>query len=121
MEALTGPQTEHRKMMESFSRRRNLIVEGLNTLQGINCLKPGGAFYVWPNVSELCAMTGVADAEELRKRWLHEANVAVLADKQFGTPTEGEANFIRFSYATSEDNIAEGLSRLESWINAAKI
>ena len=120
VEALTGPQQEHRKMMESFSRRRNLIVEGLNSLEGIDCLKPGGAFYVWPNVSELCAMTGMGDAEELRKRWLHEANVAVLADRQFGTPMEGEGDFVRFSYATSEENIAEGLSRLESWISGEK-
>ena len=120
VEALTGPQEDHRNMMESFSRRRNLILEGLNSLEGIHAIKPGGAFYVWPNVSELCAMTGAANAEELRKRMLHEAGVAVLADQQFGTPTEGEGNFIRFSYATSEENIAEGLARLESWIAGAK-
>ena len=120
VEALTGPQEEHRAMMESFGRRRNLIVEGLNSLEGIRALKPGGAFYVWPNVSELCKLTGVDDAEALRKRWLYEAGVAVLADRQFGTPNEGEGEFLRFSYATSEENIAEGLERVSNWIAGAK-
>jgi aspartate/methionine/tyrosine aminotransferase len=120
VEALTGPQEEHRAMMESFTRRRNLILEGLNSLAGVHALKPGGAFYVWPKVSELCDMVGAEDAEALRKRWLHEANVAVLADRQFGTPVEGEAHFLRFSYATSEANIAEGLERLSGWIAGAK-
>ncbi len=106
-------------MMASFTRRRNLILEGLNSLPGITALKPGGAFYVWPNVTELCAMVGAEDAEALRKRWLHEADIAVLADRQFGTPVEGEGRFVRFSYATSEANIAEGLKRLEAWIKQA--
>ena len=120
VEALEGPQEEHRRMMESFTRRRNLIVEGLNGLEGIQAIKPGGAFYVWPNVGELCRMAGCGDAEELRKRWLYDANVAVLADRQFGTPVAGEGPFIRFSYATSEENISEGLERLATWIKGAR-
>jgi aspartate/methionine/tyrosine aminotransferase len=120
VEALTGPQDEHRAMMQSFTRRRNLIVEGLNSLEGVHALKPGGAFYIWPNVSELCGMTGCENAEALRKRWLYEAEVAVLADKQFGAPPVDDGHHIRFSYATSEANIAEGLNRLEAWIRKAK-
>jgi len=120
VEALTGPQTEHKAMMESFSRRRNLILEGLNSLEGIKAQTPGGAFYVWPNVSELCRMTGCENAEALRKRWLHEAHVAVLADRQFGTPTPGEADFVRFSYATAEADITAGLERIAKWIKTAK-
>jgi len=120
VEALTGPQDEHKAMMQSFSRRRNLIHEGLNSLQGIAALKPGGAFYIWPNVSELCRMTGCENAEALRKRWLYEAEVAVLADKQFGTPPKGDGHHIRFSYATSEANIGAGLERLAAWIKKAK-
>jgi len=116
VEALTGPQDEHRAMMDSFTRRRNIIHEGLNTLEGIKALKPGGAFYIWPNVTELCRMTGCPSAEALRKRWLHEAGVAVLADTQFGTPVKGEGNFVRFSYATAEPKIHEGLQRLRDWI-----
>jgi aspartate/methionine/tyrosine aminotransferase len=120
VEALTGPQEEHRAMMESFTRRRNIIFEGLNTLEGIHALKPGGAFYIWPNVTELCAMTGCASAEALRKRWLYDANVAVLADSQFGPPVKGDGHHVRFSYATSEPNIHEGLERLRGWIKSAK-
>ncbi|HUJ74181.1 MAG TPA: pyridoxal phosphate-dependent aminotransferase [bacterium] len=120
LEALRGPQAEHASMMASFTRRRNIIFEGLNTLQGVRALKPGGAFYIWPNVSELCAMVGAASAEALRKRWLLEAEVAVLADSQFGPPVPGEGQHVRFSYATSEANIAEGLQRLRDWIKRAK-
>jgi len=120
VEALNGPQRAHQSMMESFSRRRNLICEGLNTLEGISALRPGGAFYVWPNVRELCKMTGCATGEELRRRWLHEAGVAVLADSQFGTPTPGEGPFVRFSYATSDPMIEKGLGRLRDWIAKSK-
>jgi len=120
VESLTGDQGEHRAMMDSFTRRRNLILEGVNSLEGIHALKPGGAFYLWPNVSELCAMTGCDSAEALRKRWLYEAGVAVLADSQFGAPQKSEGHFVRFSYATSEEAIAEGLERLRKWIANAK-
>jgi aspartate/methionine/tyrosine aminotransferase len=120
VEALNGPQEEHRRMMESFTRRRNLICEGLNTLEGIHALRPGGAFYVWPNVGELCAMTGSANGEALRKRWLYEAGVAVLADTQFGKPAPGQGHHVRFSYATAEPKIEQGLERLRDWIQGAK-
>jgi aspartate/methionine/tyrosine aminotransferase len=119
VEALTGDQSEHRRMMESFTRRRNLIYEELNTLEGVKALKPGGAFYIWPNVTDLCRRTGCANAEALRKRWLYEAGVAVLADSQFGQPVEGEGAHVRFSYATSEANIRQGLERLRKWIQQA--
>lgn len=107
-------------MMASFARRCDLIVDGLNRLDGISALRPGGAFYIWPNVSELCAMTGCADAEQLRRRWLVEADVAVLADSQFGTPVPGEGQHVRFSYATAEARIVEGLGRLADWIRRAR-
>jgi aspartate aminotransferase len=97
-----------------------MICEGLNTLEGIHALRPGGAFYVWPNVGELCAMTGSANAEALRKRWLYEAGVAVLADTQFGKPAPGQGHHVRFSYATAEPKIEQGLERLRDWIQGAK-
>lgn len=120
VEALNGDQQEHERMMQSFTRRRDIIHEGLNQLEGIDALKPGGAFYIWPNVSELCSMVGANSAEQLRKRWLYEAEVAVLADSQFGTPVAGEGHFVRFSYATAEEKIHEGLQRIEDWIKTAK-
>lgn len=120
VEALTGDQHDHRAMMASFARRRDLIHEALNRLPGVSALKPGGAFYIWPNVSELCALTGCATAEELRRRWLHEAGVAVLADSQFGSPVSGEGHHVRFSYATAEARIGQGLERLADWIRRAR-
>jgi aspartate/methionine/tyrosine aminotransferase len=107
-------------MMESFARRRDLIVDGLNRLDGISALRPGGAFYVWPNISGLCAMTGCSNAEQMRRRWLVEAGVAVLADSQFGAPVPGEDQHVRFSYATAETRIVEGLERLADWIRRAR-
>ena len=119
--ALTGPQDESKKMMMSFKRRRDIIVEGLNKIEGIKCLKPGGAFYAWPNVTEACRIVGVKDSEEFRKRLLYDAGVAVLSDIHFGFKNKGEGEHIRFSYATSEENIKEGLRRIKRFIEENRI
>ena len=119
--ALTGPQDESKKMMMSFKKRRDIIVEGLNKIEGITCLKPGGAFYAWPNITEACRLVGVKDSEEFRKRLLYEAGVAVLSDIHFGFKNEGEGEHIRFSYATSEENIREGLNRIRRYIEENRI
>ncbi len=118
--AFTGSQDESRKMMLSFKRRRDLIVDRLNSISGIKCLKPGGAFYAWPNVTEACKMVGAKDSEEFRTRLLYDAGVAVLSDIHFGHRNEGEGEHIRFSYATSEENIEEGLSRIKEYIQMNK-
>jgi len=119
--ALTGPQDESERMMRSFKKRRDIIVEGLNKIEGIKCLKPGGAFYAWPNVTEACRIVGVEDSEEFRKRLLYDAGVAVLSDIHFGFKNEGEGEHIRFSYATSEENIKEGLRRIKRYIEENRI
>jgi len=118
VEALNGSQEVPLAMRDEFYQRRDRIVDGLNTIPGTRCLKPGGAFYVWPNVSELCAMTGCADSEELRKRWLDEAGVAVLADVHFGTPVTEDGWHVRFSYASSIEAIDAGLERVRNWVEA---
>jgi len=119
--ALTGPQEESERMMRSFKKRRDIIVEGLNEIEGIKCLKPGGAFYAWPNVTEACRIVGAKDSEEFRKRLLYDAGVAVLSDIHFGFKNEGEGEHIRFSYATSEENIKEGLRRIKRYIEENRI
>ncbi|PIN84408.1 aspartate aminotransferase, partial [Candidatus Micrarchaeota archaeon CG11_big_fil_rev_8_21_14_0_20_47_5] len=78
-EALDGPQEETRKMAESFKERRDLVVKLLNEIEGVSCLSPGGAFYVFPNVTRAVERLGIKDSEELRKLLL-ENGVAVLAD-----------------------------------------
>jgi aspartate/methionine/tyrosine aminotransferase len=110
--ALTGPQEPVERMMMSFTKRRDLIVNGLNSVEGIHCMAPGGAFYVWPNVTEACRRVNVKDSESFRKYLLHDAGVAVLSDIHFGQKIEGEGEHIRFSYATSEANIREGIRRI---------
>ena len=114
--ALESSQEPSNAMRDVFLKRRDRIVEGLNEIEGITCLTPGGAFYVWPNVTEACKKVGAKSSEELRQRLLHEAGVAVLADIHFGTPVEGEGQHIRFSYASSFEAIDEGLRRIAAFI-----
>ena len=117
VEALSGSQDAHRAMMASFARRRELMLGELATLPDVRVTPPGGAFYVWPDVTALCRRAGVDSAEGLRRRWLYEAGVAVLADSQFGTPVVDGEHHVRFSYATAEARIVEGIRRLRHWID----
>jgi aspartate/methionine/tyrosine aminotransferase len=116
VEALNASQAPSEQMRDVFLKRRDRIVSGLNELPGFSCQIPGGAFYVWPNVTDACKRVAAASSEELRKRLLHEAGVAVLADIHFGTPVEGEGQHIRFSYASSLPAIDEGLSRIADFM-----
>jgi aspartate/methionine/tyrosine aminotransferase len=116
VEALNGPQDAARKMRDIFFERRNLIVQLLNQVPGVTCRTPGGAFYVWPNVTEACRMIGARDSEELRTRLLNEAGVAVLADIHFGPRVPNEGQHIRFSYAASSEAIERGIARMADFI-----
>ena len=120
IEALDGTQEPSLRMRETFRQRRDRIVRGLNEIAGVRCLSPGGAFYVWPNVTEACRMVGAASSDELRRRLLHEAGVAVLADVHFGTPVPGEGQHLRFSYASSFEAIDDGLGRMREFMRKAK-
>jgi aspartate aminotransferase len=103
-EALTGPQDEVEAMVEEFRARRQLVVEGLNAIPGMRCLRPEGAFYVFPNV----AATGSSGAE-LADRLLNEGGVSVLAGTAFGRTG---ADHLRLSYANSRENLAQALERI---------
>jgi len=106
IEALKGPQLAVHKMVAEFRRRRDIIVEGLNHLRGFRCLKPNGAFYVFPNVR------GVGmDSRTLADYLLTEANVAVLSGTAFGAYGDG---YLRLSYANSVENIQRGLERIKN-------
>ena len=116
VEALNGQQDDAKRMRDSFLSRRNLIVGLLNKVPGVVCQNPGGAFYAWPNVTEGCKLIGAADSEELRKRLLNEAGVAVLADIHFGPRVPNEGQHIRFSYAASNEAIEKGIARMADFI-----
>jgi len=120
VEALTGPQDATLEMRDTFLQRRDRIVKGLNELEGWNCLTPGGAFYVWPNVTEACRLVGAENSEDLRKKLLYEAGVAVLADIHFGRQVEGDGEHVRFSYASSFEAIDDGLSRIADFMKKNK-
>jgi aspartate/methionine/tyrosine aminotransferase len=102
--AYDGPQGESDAMMKSFQERRDIMVDGLNTLPGVSCLSPAGAFYVFPNITG----TGI-DSRELAKRCLEEAGVAVLSGTAFGSYGDG---YLRLSSANSVENINEAIERL---------
>jgi aspartate aminotransferase len=116
LEAITGPQDAAEAMRGSFLARRDLIVGLLNLVPGIECKTPGGAFYAWPNVTEACKRTRCADSEQLRRRLLYEAGVAVLADIHFGRRVPGDGQHIRFSYAASREAIEDGVARIDQFV-----
>jgi aspartate/methionine/tyrosine aminotransferase len=110
VEALTGPQDSVAAMVEEFRARRDLIVDGLNSIPGVSCLRPSGAFYAFPDISG----TGLSGAE-LAGRLLNEGGVSALAGTAFGRVGR---NHLRFSYANSRENIAEAMSRMRTVVEA---
>jgi aspartate/methionine/tyrosine aminotransferase len=116
VEAINGPQGAAQAMKQSFFERRDFIVGLLNQVPGVTCQVPGGAFYVWPNVTEACRRIGATDSEDFRKRLLNEAGVALLADIHFGTRVPGEGQHVRFSYAASKQAIEQGVGRMADFI-----
>jgi aspartate aminotransferase len=116
LEAVSGPQDEAERMKAKFHERRDLVVRLLNDVPGFRCLTPGGAFYAWPNVTEACRMLGLTDSEELRRRLLHEADVAVLADQHFGPHDRAADQHIRLSYAAASKAIEEGVGRIAEFV-----
>lgn len=117
IEAYKGNQDEAEKMVTEFRQGRDIIVEGLNNIKGISCLLPGGALYVFPNVTEACSNLGFKDSKELQEYLLYEGNVAVLPRTSFGVKNEDEKDeYIRLSFAASKENIIEGLKRIRNAI-----
>ena len=106
--ALTGPQDHVNEMVQEFRARRDLVVEGLEALPGISCRIPRGAFYAFPNVSDL-PLTPQAVADRL----LDEAGVALLTGAAFGAAGDGH---LRLSYANSRQNLAAALERIERFL-----
>jgi len=109
--AISGPQGDSEKMVAEFRARRDVIVDGLNAIEGISCKKPLGAFYVFPNITELGKTS-----KELEELLLEEYGVAALAGTSFGKFGEG---YLRFSYANSVENIEKALERVAEMAAAA--
>ncbi len=115
VEALLGPQDTVETMTSAFEARRDHLVERMNQIPGVSCLKPEGAFYIMMNLEQLVGKTlhGVLirNADDFADAFLKHGLVATVPCTGFGAP-----NFVRWSYATSMQNIDEGLNRLEHFL-----
>ena len=107
--ALDGPDDSINFMMEKFTKRRKLIYEGLNDIKGIECVMPGGGFYAFPKVID----TGM-NGKDFAKKCLHEAGVAIVPGTAFGKKAE---DYVRFSFAASQDNIFEALENIKKMLS----
>jgi aspartate aminotransferase len=110
VEAFRGPQDSVRTMLAEYQRRRDRIVAGLRDIPKVRCNMPEGAFYAYPNVGAYLKKNGVADATALAGKLLDEAHLALVPGPAFGTE-----DHVRISYATSMEQIDEGLRRLKDF------
>ena len=106
IEALEGSQDFVSYMMEEFTKRREIVVDGLNSLQGVKCAIPKGAFYAFPNIKN----TGMT-SQQFADKALYDGGVALLSGTSFGEFGEG---FVRISFAYSIENIQEGIRRIST-------
>jgi aspartate aminotransferase len=111
--AYAGSQEEVEMMRSAFEKRLEIIHLKLNEIPGISCIKPQGAFYLFPNAKEAALMTGCKDVDEFADILLTEANVAVVPGSGFGAP-----DFMRLSYATSLSQLEEAISRIHDFVNS---
>ncbi|MCG3083399.1 pyridoxal phosphate-dependent aminotransferase [Anoxybacillus sp. LAT_35] len=110
--AYSGPQEPVEQMRQAFEQRLNIIYERLIQIPGFSCVKPQGAFYLFPNAKEAATMTGYENVDAFVEALLEEAKVALVPGSGFGAP-----NNVRLSYATSLDLLHEALDRIETFIN----
>jgi aspartate aminotransferase len=109
--ALKGPQQCVAEMRKDYIQLRDHILAGLANIEGIGCVKPEGAFYVYPNISAFLGRNGLSSPAEFARKLLHEANVATVPGEGFGT-----REHVRISYATSQKELDRGLERLRKFV-----
>ncbi|MRX70964.1 aminotransferase class I/II-fold pyridoxal phosphate-dependent enzyme [Bacillus lacus] len=110
--AYEGPQEAVEEMRAAFEQRLNTVHEKLNSIPGFSCLKPQGAFYLFPNVKRAAEMAGCKDVDEFSAQLLEKEKVAVVPGSGFGAP-----DYIRLSYATSLETFEEALSRIQRYMS----
>ncbi len=109
--AYTGSQESVEVMREAFEERLDIIHEKIINIAGVTCLKPQGAFYLFPNVKEAAELSGCRDVDHFVARLLEEAQVAVVPGSGFGSPEN-----IRLSYATSLDLLEKAVGRISDFV-----
>lgn len=111
--AYAGSQAMLSEMVEAFESRLNTIYDKLVAIPGFTCIKPQGAFYLFPNVKEAAELTGFENVDDFAKSLLEEAMVAVIPGSGFGAP-----NNIRLSYATSLELLEEAVGRMDKFVKS---
>ena len=115
VEALTGPQDTVETMRQAFEERRNYMVERVNAMELVSCLKPEGAFYIMMNIRKVfgkkCGDVVIDSCDTFASQLLEKGLVAVVPGSGFEAP-----DYVRWSYATSLENIKEGMDRLEKFL-----
>jgi aspartate aminotransferase len=111
--AVTGPQDCVEEMKKEYVHLRDQILDGLRQIPGIECQKPDGAFYVYPNVTRFFGRGGIKSAADVAKRLLHEAHVVTVPGEGFGT-----MDHIRLSYAVSAKDVDRGVERMKKFFAA---
>ena len=111
--AVSGSQECVAEMRADYLRLRDAVLEGFETIPGLTCTKPEGAFYVYPNVSSFFGKGGVRSASDLAAKLLSEAHVVVVPGEAFGT-----SEHIRLSYAVAHDVVEKGLTRLQKYLGS---
>lgn len=113
--AISGPQDMVATMVEAFVSRRDYMVKRINSMPGVSCVKPNGAFYVMMNISKLMGKElggrKIQSSDDFADVLLEKANVALVPGSGFGIDTH-----VRLSYATSQENITKGLERIEQFL-----
>jgi aspartate aminotransferase len=112
--AYQGPQEDVEVMRQAFEDRLNIIFDKLNAIPGFHCIKPQGAFYLFPNALEAAKLAGFNDVDSLVKALLEEEKVALVPGSGFGAD-----NYVRLSYATSLDNLENAVERIERFMEKA--
>ncbi len=118
IEGLTGDQTETLQLLDTLKERRDTVVDFLNSIDGIRCIRPNATFYLWPNVTGAMKKTGLIDYNDFRKTVLEETGVSFCTRLHFGRPLEGEDNYyIRMAYSGIDiPEIKEGLTKFKNFI-----
>ncbi|MFB0519428.1 MAG: pyridoxal phosphate-dependent aminotransferase [Acidobacteriota bacterium] len=111
VEALSGSQDFIKDMLAQYTRRRDYMVEALNSIPGISCHKPQGAFYIFPNITQILESKNINSSEEFSRQLVSHARVAVVPGSSFG-----KEGYLRLSFATSIEVIKESLKRMKKFV-----
>jgi aminotransferase len=108
VDAITGPQSDTEQMVKDYTRRRNIFIDGLNSIPGFKCIKSPGAFYAWPNIKSFGKTS-----EDFAIELLKEAGVVATPGSAFGSNGEG---YMRFCFANSDENLKEAVRRIKEHV-----